>query len=448
MISEKLNIVLLTGLNPYQSNAGIWAQDISDSLTKQGHSVLILTRNDDEQFRSGVESIYGKCKWKSNQKSISGKLIWAYQFILRNIRFRKNERIKKDAIYYISSVEEKIDHVPTKEIMTHIPTKVDVIIYLFPHSFLDSRNLYELNQWTKAPIFVMPVDMASFTGGCHYANNCENYKKTCGCCPGLYSDSPTDLTYKNLMYKKKYISKTNVCTLGNTWTSDCLKQSYLYKDKPNYYIDVVVNETHYQPGDPKKAKAYFNIPEHKKIIFFGATQLENKRKGLIYLIEALTRLHEELSEKERAEIGVAVAGSFDTDIGQMFHLDVFVLGHLSHQELPLAFQAADVFVSPSIQDAGPMMVIQSMMCGTPVVAFEMGNAVDFIMNGETGYKAPLYDTEVLKNGIHSILTKTEDQKKKIAAQCREMALKRSSYDAFERKFVSVYESMMKKKTTD
>ena len=99
---------------------------------------------------------------------------------------------------------------------------------------------------------------------------------------------------------------------------------------------------------------------------------------------------------------------------------------------------ADVFVSPSIQDAGPMMVAQSMMCGTPVVAFEMGNAVDYIQNGKTGYSVSLGDSKKLEEGIRKVLLKTTDEKELMARQCRELALSKSSYKAFEKDLINCF----------
>jgi glycosyltransferase involved in cell wall biosynthesis len=421
-----VNILLLSGSNPY-NDAGIWAYDIYNSLSQHGHSVLLLTRNYDKRFELGIESIYGK--WRSLFYNGGFKILY---------RLRKEKTI---ADYCMHSLYVKKNYIPSRKILMHLRFKVDVIIYLFPHRFLTAKNLFELNKATQAPIFIFTVDMAQFTGGCHYANNCEGYKHSCGKCPGLYSNKGKDLTYKNMVYKKNYINKTNIYTLANTWTSNLLKQSTLYSDKMNYNINVVVNENVYKPGNKKDSKNYFSIPAGKSIIFFGATSVQEKRKGFSYLVDALGLLYEELSNEEREVIRIAIAGDLKSEIGQLFPFEVYLLGHLPHDQLSRAFQMSDVFVSPSIQDAGPMMIIQSMMCGTPVVAFEMGSALDFIIDGKTGYKVPLYDTIMLKNSIYSVLKKSKEDRKTISEQCRKIALSKSSYNIFERDFMSIYKLM-------
>ena len=75
----------------------------------------------------------------------------------------------------------------------------------------------------------------------------------------------------------------------------------------------------------------------------------------------------------------------------------------SEIELVLSYQAADVFACPSMQDAGPMMVSQAMLCGTPVIAFDMGIVPELITSGENGYVARLGDAEDFARGLKTML---------------------------------------------
>ncbi|MFC1760092.1 glycosyltransferase, partial [Candidatus Neomarinimicrobiota bacterium] len=95
----------------------------------------------------------------------------------------------------------------------------------------------------------------------------------------------------------------------------------------------------------------------------------------------------------------------------------------NNERLASAFQAADLFVCPSIEDAGPMMINQSIMCGTPVVSFKMGVALDLIHTGITGYRATLRDINDMATGIKYILELDEKSYCKISQNCRELGLK-------------------------
>ena len=88
-----------------------------------------------------------------------------------------------------------------------------------------------------------------------------------------------------------------------------------------------------------------------------------------------------------------------------------------------AYQIADIFICPSIEDSGPTMINQSIMCGTPVVSFEMGVSPDLVITGKTGYMAKLKDSKDLAQGIFEILSLTDDNFNEMSDNCRKLALK-------------------------
>jgi glycosyltransferase involved in cell wall biosynthesis len=424
-MKKKLNIVLLSSANPINDSGGL-INDMYLSLSNEGHSVAVITRNYNNNLTERMDYVYSKNKF------VKLTQIWGYL----QMRYTKT-----NPLYCMISVNEKIWHVPTKRILSKIPFKPDVFIYVHPHHFLDSRNLYELNRLTKAPIFIAPVDIAAFTGGCHYANECRRYAEECGCCPGLYSNHHHDFSNKTLAYKKKYISKTDIYMLSNTWTLNYAKKSSLYSSRPCFELNVVINEKTFKPGNKEIVRQKYNIPVDKSVILFGANRIDDKRKGLSYLFEALNKLFDEMTEKEKNDTIVVIIGKATNEIKYSIPFDSYSLGYIAPACLPEIYQMADVYVSPSIQDAGPMMVVQSLMCGTPVVAFEMGNAENYIFNGETGYKVLLYNVEQLKNGIRSILSCTTEEKQCISKKCREISLSKSSYKVFADNILRIYNSI-------
>ena len=423
MLKSKLNIVLLSASNPY-INAGIMVYDMYKALSNDGHKVVIITKYYDIGFEQNIKSVYGY--WSSFINKYKEKIVFKFNFT------------KSDPDYYMHGLNEINNYISTKKVLHKINFKPDLIVYIFPHRFLNVKNLYELQLKTNAHVCVYPADMAQFTGGCHYTNGCNGFKSECSNCPGLKA-TKKDITSKNLEFKSKYTEKTKLYTLTNTWTSNFITKSTIYKHKKNYLIDDVINEADYSPGDKDLSKSKFGIPSYKRIIFFGATAVQEKRKGFKFLVEALNLLYQESNNIDRSSIGIAIAGKNDMNLNSLFSFEVFALGHLPHNLLVDAFRIADVYVSPSIQDTGPMMVLQSLMCGTPVIAFEIGNAVDFIIDDITGYKIPICNTLKLKEGISKILKKSEQDKFIIGKNCREIAVRKASYKAFSEKFINNYD---------
>jgi len=427
-MNKKLNIVILTASHPIKESGGL-IYDMYKSLSDAGHSVIVIAKSNNYNVNVNVDI---KFLYSRN------KLI---RFIRRTCRFFFDHFGRMNPDYYMISINEYKSHFSTKKLLSKITFNPDIIIYTHPHNFGDSKNLFELNKRTGAPIFNIPVDTAVFTGGCHYTNGCTRYESECGCCLGLYSNKKHDASYKTFKYKNKYLSQTQIYLLANEWILRQARRSFLYSSKPFFKLDIVINENLFKPYNRTIMRIKYNIPQERSVILFGAHKISEKRKGIVYLQEALKELYQEMTEVERKSTVVVIIGNSQENIKDLIPFDSYLLGRILPEVLPEVYSLADVYVSSSIQDAGPMMVVQSMMCGIPVVAFEMGNAEDFIIDGETGYRVPLYDTKQLKRGIQLMLNKTEKESKRISENCRNIAISKSSYKVFSENIDKIYQNI-------
>jgi len=103
-----------------------------------------------------------------------------------------------------------------------------------------------------------------------------------------------------------------------------------------------------------------------------------------------------------------------------------------------AYQMADIFVSPSIEDSGPMMINESIMCGTPVVSFNMGVASDLVITNETGYLAMLRDAHDLANGIRELLTLSDKNYQLMKKNCRQVGMEKTSENSQISKLINIF----------
>ena len=415
--NKKLKILILSNTNPYKT-AGIVVMDLYRGLKEIGGNEVRLLVN-----------AYGKHPDKnviSLQTSYLHKKNWVIREI-RRILIRLNLakcRLKTtNRDYAVQDYDQTATYYSTEKILRKADIIPDVIIVLFMQIFLSFKNLFELNKETKAPILLYMMDMAPMTGGCHYAWHCKGYTEKCGNCPALFSNTEFDQTRKNWLFKNEFVNKTNIIPIAGTeWQYRQLQQSSLYLKKSKFKILLPIDDELFKPGNKMEARSHFNIPKNKKIIFFGALSVSNKRKGFVQLMDALNLLKTELGEDKAQDIHLAIAGKMNLDLETWLPFNYTSLGYLSHQELARAFQAADIFVCPSIEDAGPMMINQSIMRGTPVISFEMGVALDLVITGQTGYRAKLKDSEDLANGIKYILDLSGQKYKEMCENCRELGL--------------------------
>jgi glycosyltransferase involved in cell wall biosynthesis len=82
---------------------------------------------------------------------------------------------------------------------------------------------------------------------------------------------------------------------------------------------------------------------------------------------------------------------------------VVLAGRQPYDRVPLYLSAADVSVLPSRREGCPNVVLESLACGTPVVAARVGAVPDLLTPGENGLNVPLRDPGALAHGLRKAL---------------------------------------------
>ena len=148
-----------------------------------------------------------------------------------------------------------------------------------------------------------------------------------------------------------------------------------------------VNLELFQPMDKEIAKQQLGLDGGKNILFVGRIE---PLKGIDKLLMAMTYL------KSEQKPGLLVIGGGENSQHEMERLQrlsqelciqdsVTFLGVIRQGELPRFYCAADVCVIPSYYESFGLVALESLACGTPVVATEVGGVASIIRQGETGY---------------------------------------------------------------
>lgn len=330
------------------------------------------------------------------------------------------------------------------KLLAKIPFKPDIIVAHWISNFITTEYLYQLSDYYEAPVIWYLLDMAPMTGGCHYAWDCAGYKDGCGKCPALYSNALNDLSQMTWEFKFRYINQTDITIVAATsWLANQAKGAGLFKGKRIEKIMLGVNDEVFKPIPRETARAVLKLPLDVKVLFFGANSLKERRKGLTYLINASNILVDKY-HVDRENILIVTAGVEHESMSAISNF--FPHKHLGNirddKSLASAYQAADAFVCPSIEDSGPMMINESIMCGTPVVSFEMGVSQDLVHTGETGYRAELKNSEDLARGIKYVLDLSPEQASVMSQQCRTVGLALCHPDVQARSFRKLFESLI------
>lgn len=409
-----MNILIINTNNPLVTSGNV-GLDLFNGFTKKGHQVKLLVNQYGPDYPEGI--ICMETYFLFAKKKIQDK-------ISRSLKLIKS--IKKDSNYHFHKIKEQKVIYQTKALLKKANFEnVDAIIVLFAKDFINMKNIYELSESTHAPVYWLMYDMAPLTGGCHYAWDCVGYQNQCGKCPGLFSSDPYDVTFTNLEYKKKYIDKTNVQLIAaSEWQNRQAKLSSLFRNKTIHKILLSVDSSVFKPVHKERLRLEMGISITKKVIFFGSVYLSQLRKGMYFLLESLKILKEKVENtKLENNIILLIAGNQIDEIVDSLPFEYHYLGFLNNTNgIASAYQASDVFLCPSIEDSGPSMINQSVMCGTPVVSFEMGVSLDLVISGKTGYRAKLKDSADMAQGLFTILNLEDHKYKVLSDSCRKLAL--------------------------
>lgn len=356
----------------------------------------------------------GNCLWPDGSWRKIKKTRFFCWNKLRRFLFRqvvKHSRI--DSKYSMYNLCERFTCHSAKDVLAALPSKPDIIFVHWVSDFANAKVIYDLEKTTGAKIVFLLVDHALYSGGCHYQLDCQGYKEGCRKCPATTSPIVQKGIEKNYHFKKKYLPNRSYI-IANKSDEYRLRQSEIYREFRVEKLVYPFDELRFCPADDRDAlRERWSVPVDAKVVLAGASQLNEPRKGMDLLTKALQLMDEE-------DVAVLLAG---TGVLYGVKKNVRLLGRLNEQQLIEAYQIADVFVCPTIADAGPMMVQQALMCGTPVVAFPVGVSAEMVKTSETGYLAEYANPADLAKGMEQILSLSKEDWQKMSDCCRGMAVR-------------------------
>ncbi len=148
-----------------------------------------------------------------------------------------------------------------------------------------------------------------------------------------------------------------------------------------------VNLEQFKPVGKESARQYLGFGNDKIILFVGRI---DPLKGIDKLIKAIPYL------QNIQGLRLVVIGGGEQNQPEIEQLQklacnlniqdsVTFLGLIKHAQLPYFYSAADACVVPSYYESFELVALESLACGTPVVATDVGNLKSVIRQGETGY---------------------------------------------------------------
>lgn len=417
--------ILIINTSERIGGAAVAANRLMESLKNNGIKVKMLVRDKQTDKISVVSS---------NQKGLE---LW--NFIWERIVIWIANRFKRNNLFAVDIANTGID-------ITSLPEfqQADIIhLHWINQGMLSLKNIQKIIESGKPIVWTMH-DMWPCTGICHHARECTNYQSECHFCPFIYKNGgKNDLSTRIFRKKKKLYSQTKISFIAcSKWLKEKAEVSALMEGQTVINIPNPININLFKPRNKAEARKKLNLPLDRQLILFGSVKITDKRKGIDYLVDSCKLLidhHPELQEK----IGVVVFGNQSELIQNLLPFKVYSLPFVSNEhDIVDIYNSVDLYVTPSLEENLPNMIMESMACGVPCVGFNVGGIPEMIDHLHNGYVAQYKSSEDFANGIYWVLT--DPSYKELSEQACRKAVSNYSEDIIAKKYTDIYNKITRK----
>ena len=384
-------------------------------------SLLVQTVNEPKIDQS-IHKVHGNLPLSIHEKST---------FYLEKLQFLPHEKDKRSRFAFSTGLFGR-------QIHRHpIVQEADVIhLHWINKGFVSLRGLQNLIALNKPIVWTMH-DMWPITGGCHYSDECTNYKMQCGNCMMLRKSGKNDLSNKIWFKKNNAFQQTDVLQFVacSEWLASICRNSSMGRDHAVTSIPNCI--------DIEKYKSLTTSLNLSKInILFQAMNIEDERKGFHFFLESLKVL-KALDPGLSKKITVNVIGKANpADQISKLGYKVNYSGLLKKEaDIVSAYQKAHLYIIPSLQDNLPNTVMEALSCSVPVVGFNTGGIPEMVKHLHNGYIAPRKDSLQLAKGILWSLNNPEHYAT-LRRHARESVEQKYSYKSVSNQYVSIYKNLL------
>lgn len=327
---------------------------------------------------------------------------------------------------------------------SRIIQQADILhLHWINEGFLSLSSLKKLSDLGKPVVWTLH-DMWAFTGGCHYSSGCTRFKNTCNNCPYLKYPSDEDSSTRRQNEKLKvYQALSPHIVTCSRWLAGEAYSSKLMNSLKVSVVPNAIDTCVYKPCSSEEARQKLGLPKDKILILFTALNTNEERKGFKELKATLRILIDRFPLiKNTAEL--LVLGTSSPEELSDLPISVNPLGRIYGDErIAECYNAADVFVAPSLEDNLPNTVMEALSCGIPAAAFNIGGMPDMIEHKLNGYLAAPYSAEDLAAGIH-FLVEDKVRMQEFRNSARKKVLENFTPSKVALRYTEIYNSQLNK----
>ena len=374
--------ILIVNTSERTGGAAVAASRLMEALCNYGVKAKMLVRDKETQSLT-VSALPG-------QRRSQCHFLWERFVIWLHLHFRRQHLFDID----IANAGTDITRLPEFQ-------EADVIhLHWVNQGMLSLRCIRKILDSGKPVVWTMH-DIWPATAICHLTLDCRHFENQCQQCrllPG--GGSVNDLAAQVWQRKQRILSGRHIHFVAcSQWLAEEARHSALLQGQIVTSIPNPIDTHFYRPHDKQEARQLLGLPAEGPVVLFASQRVTNQYKGMNYLITACQQLaaqHPEL----RATMTVAILGGHAEEIVGQMPFRTHALGYVNdEQRIVAVYNAADVFVLPSLSENLPNTIMEAMACGVPSVAFRVGGIPEEIDHRQNGYVANYQDSDDLAQGI-------------------------------------------------
>ena len=411
--------VLIVNTSERTGGAAVAANRLMEALNNNGVKAKMLVR-DKETDHLTVAGL--PLSWRHHWN-----FLWERFVIWLHLHLRREHLFEVD----IANAGTDITKLPEFQ-------EADVIhLHWVNQGMLSLKGIRKILTSGKPVVWTMH-DIWPATAVCHYTRGCEQYQSQCVRCPLL----PGDCLAKRVWNRKEQMLSgqriTYVCC--SEWLAGEARKSALLKDQRVVSIPNAIDIRLYRPQDKQQSRQTLGLPVDRRIILFVSQRVTDPRKGIRYFVEAVSRLVQQHPEMKDTT-GVAILGGHAEEIVSQLALPSYPLGYVSNpSRIVSVYNAADVFVLPSLEDNLPNTIMEAMACGVPCVGFRVGGIPEMIHHRVNGYVAQECDAADLAQGIRYVLAEADYET--LSRDCLHQVAQKYSQQSVASRYIEEYQNSM------
>lgn len=273
------------------------------------------------------------------------------------------------------------------------------------------------------------------TGHCIHSFDCEKWKQNCKDCPKL--DLPieldNDISALNFKIKKDSIQNSQISAIvASDYMENLVKQSPIWKGKKIYKLPFGINQEIFKPVDKTLAKKNLGINKDNIVLMFRSSSLPYK--GIETIKNALRNLK---TDKKITVITVNEKRNFK-EFKNKFKIKEYGWVY-DDKKLAQLYQAADIFLMPSEQEAFGLMAIEAMSSKVPVISIK-GTSLESVTNApECGICC---EKEDFSNELNRLINNADEIKLR-AEKSYQYAKENYDKEVYIKRMIEIYQDIIK-----